>query len=404
MEYDLETLTGWLEQFNKSTTTRKERFSKMQELCALFGHPEKSIPCFHVVGSKGKGTITYSIAQILKNQGYTVGVYTSPHVTFFTERIRSADGPFPKEVYDQAEQEIKKVINGIEPDDAITWKILVNIYAMLCFKIAKVDFAVYEAGIGGRFDSTNVVLPKAVAVGPIELEHTKTLGDTLMKIAEEKSGAFKEGIPVVSAVQDKSVEEVFVKESSEKHTKVEYVTGIEYLDVDAKIAAECVRKVFPDCIVDIESIKRMIHLPGRYEKIEDLPDYPNIPFILLDVAHTPTSIKAVLDRMSREGIGGNLIFGCVKDKNSEKMAELIKEVGIFKKYYLTRPGDYKESDLAQIIDSFKNAGINAFVADTDYKKVIRLTLREANASHTPLIVLGSFYMVGEVKKVISSNS
>ena len=110
------------------------------------------------------------------------------------------------------------------------------------------------------------------------------------------------------------------------------------------------------------------------------------------------------DRMSREGIEGNLIFGCVKDKNSEKMAELIKEAGIFKKYYLTRPGDYKKSDLAQIIDSFKNAGMNAFVADTDYKKIIRLALREVNASHTPLIVLGSFYMVGEVKKVISSNS
>lgn len=404
MEYDLETLTDWLEQFNESTATREERFNKMQELCALFGHPEKSIPCFHVIGSKGKGTITCSIAQILKNQGYSVGVYTSPHVTYFTERIRSADGPFPKEVYDQAEQEIKRIISGVNPDDAITWKVLVNIFAMLCFKIAKVDFAVYEAGIGGRFDSTNVVLPKAVAVGPIELEHTKTLGDTLTKIAEEKSGAFKEGVPVISAIQDKSVKEVFEKESSEKHTRVEYVSGKDYLETDIKIATECVKKVFPDCVVDIESIEKAIHLPGRYEIVKKLLDYPNIPFILLDVAHTSTSTRAVLDRMIRENIKGNLIFGCAKDKNSGKIAELIKEAGIFKKYYLTRPGDYKKSNLAQIIDSFEKAKIFSYVADEEYKRIIRQALQEANASRTPLIVLGSFYMVGEVKKVISSNS
>ena len=86
------------------------------------------------------------------------------------------------------------------------------------------------------------------------------------------------------------------------------------------------------------------------------------------------------------------------------MAELIKEAGIFKKYYLTRPGDYKKSDLDHVVGSFKKAGIDAFVADRNYKTIIRLALREANISHTPLIVLGSFYMVGEVKKVISSNS
>lgn len=402
MEQNLESLTSWLEQFNESTTTREERFLMMQKLCEEFGHPENQIPCFHVVGSKGKGTITHSIAQILKSQGYKVGIYTSPHVSYFTERVRSADGPFPKHIYDQAEKELKEGIEKFGKNEYVTWKSLVNIYTTLCFRIAKVDFAVYEAGLGGLNDSTNVIKPKAVAVGPIELEHTKTLGNTLEEIAREKAGTFKEGIPIFSAPQSEIVKNIFTEEAIKKHTKVEYVSGNDYLDTDVKIAISTVKSVFTNMKIDVNSVKESVRLPGRYEIIKDINNYKNIPFLLLDVAHTPSSIKAVLDRMAEEGINGNLLFGCAKDKNSEEMARIITESALFNHFYLTRPGDHKKSNLGQIEEDFKKAGVSQFVSDMDFENVILKALQDSNNSRTPLIVLGSFYLVGEVAKIISS--
>ncbi len=399
MEQDLKSLTSWLEQFNETTATREERFLTMQKLCKEFGHPEKHIPCFHVIGSKGKGTIAYSIAQILKKQGYRVGVYTSPHVTFFTERIRSADGPFSESIYTQAEKELKEGLERFGNDPSITWKSLVNLYAMLCFKIANVDYAVYEAGIGGLNDSTNVITPKAVAVGPIELEHTQTLGKTLGEIAYEKAGAFKENVPIFSASQPEIVKNIFTKEATKKHTKVVYISGEDYLETDIKIAISTVKSFFTNLDIDVNAIKASVRLPGRYEIIKN---YQNVPLILLDVAHTPASIDAALGRMDKESIRGNLLFACAKDKNSEEMAKHIKKSALFSNIYLTRPGDRKKSDLNQIESSFKKAGFKQFVSSMDFEKIIERALQESNNNKTPLVVLGSFYLVAEVKKIISS--
>ena len=127
-----------------------------------------------------------------------------------------------------------------------------------------------------------------------------------------------------------------------------------------------------------------------------------IPYILIDVAHTENSIRQVISRMQQEKISGELLFGCAEDKNVEGMAREILGSGLFSKIYLTRPSDFKESDIDKMQAAFKNQN-TPVVADPDYKKFIQKVLHKASQNKTPLIVLGSFYLAGEVKKALAEN-
>lgn len=402
MDLDRVELNNWLADFSDSKRSAGG-LPAMRILCEYFGHPESACPCFHVAGSKGKGTISTSIASILSAAGYKVGIYVSPHVLHFTERVRLADGPFPEEVYQTAEKELKTGIadilsQGLVLRRALTWSRLVNLFAMLCFRAAKVDFAVYEVGVGGRLDSTNVISPICVAMGPIELEHTKFLGDTLTKIATEKSGVFKPNVPVISSPQPEEVKNVFTTAAKANSTTVTYVPQADYQIVDAKIAELAAKIALPT--LDKKTIKsglEQVSLPARYEIIKNLANFPSLPYLFLDGAHTVNSFKAVLGRMQKDGIRGNLLFGCAVDKNVKEIAKLILDSGLFNKIYLTKPGDFKKSDLESMEKAF---GGKAYFANPDFRKTIQKALADSSTESLPLITLGSFYLAGEVKKLI----
>ncbi|MBQ9238343.1 MAG: hypothetical protein IJ191_03385, partial [Treponema sp.] len=191
----------------------------MQLLCERLGHPENSAPCFHVAGSKGKGSVSTMIACILEEAGYAVGLYTSPHIADFRERVSTPHGFFDDSVYDDAASELMACVSSLgedSPTRQVTWFELVTLYAFLCFRRAHVDYAVYEVGMGGRLDATNVVTPRACCITAIEREHTEYLGDTLEKIAAEKAGIIKAGVPVIVAAQkNAAVRDVFEKKATE---------------------------------------------------------------------------------------------------------------------------------------------------------------------------------------------
>lgn len=345
-------------------------------LCEKFGHPERFCPCFHVAGSKGKGTIANGIAAILREKGFKTGVYSSPHVYDIYERFSTGDGPFKPEIYEKAKRELKSKVK-----EKLPWPVEMTLFAMLVFREAKVDYAVYEVGLGGRLDPTNVISPLAIAMGPVELEHTQILGGTLTKIATEKAGIFKPNVPVISAPQPSEVKAVF--------GKIEYLEDDEYQVEDAKIAARCVKTVFKDLDEEAAiSTALSVRLPGRYEKIEN---YHGLPYLLMDGAHTENSIKKVLARMKKDGVKGNLIFACAAGKNVEKMAKAIIDSGLFSAIYLTRPGDFKKSDLPRTEKAFKDASVKIY-ANSDYKALIKKALDDSKAQKLPCITLGSLYL------------
>lgn len=406
MDLDLIRLNKWLDSFSnfeRHPNKNLLNLSTMQKLCSYFNHPEKSYKCFHVAGSKGKGTISINIASILDSAGYKVGVYTSPHVLHFTERVSSATGPFSKGIYDSAEKELKAGIKtiiekSILPAKLLTWFELVTIFAMLCFRKAKVDYAVFEVGMGGRLDATNVISPLCIAIGPIELEHTEYLGDTLSKIAAEKAGIFKPNVPIISAPQDKEVSQVLDHTAKDNSVFISYVPDDDYQLVDANIARLAIKTILPD-IPDklIDSGLAKAHLPARYEIIKNPPS----TYLLIDGAHTINSVKAVLERMKKDHIHGNLLFGCAADKNVEGIAEIILDSHLFDKIFLTKPGDFKKSNLERIIKAFY-PDKNNVEANPDFKYLIKKALDDSSAKNLPLVVLGSFYLAGEVKAIIQT--
>jgi folylpolyglutamate synthase/dihydrofolate synthase len=421
-------------------------------LCGRFGNPQDASPCFHIAGSKGKGSVSKMIACILEESGLSCGLYTSPHITDFRERIGTAHGFLPENIYEAAIRELVPRVESIIPDSLpegrpVTWFELVTLYAFICFRQMKVDCAVYEVGMGGRLDATNVVHPAVCCITPIELEHTEYLGDTLEKIAGEKAGIIKNGVPVIVAAQQKeSVRDVFRRKAAEAETVCTFVDDlVTFLDhsfstcympgkteggritcgmrvhvesplfarpVDTQLqllgsiqaqnaaqAALAVKTAFPS--MDESVIERGLSravLPGRFE-ITYSEKYPKLHYLILDGAHTVNSIRYTAETLGKL-FGGSrleLLFACAADKDVRDIAPLF--TGMFSHITLTRPGETKQSDIEKAASAFRDARL-PFTANADFAAAIPAALSLAEKDGAVLLVTGSFYLVAEVKKYI----
>ena len=449
------TLQKWLDTYlNFEKLPQKDIFwlDTMEYLCQITNHPQKSFPSVHLAGSKGKGSTSVMIASILEAAGYKSGLYTSPHILDFSERIASAQGPLPEQVYEAAAQELMETVEAIIPENLpgqrpITWFELVTTFAFLCFRQAHVDWAVFETGLGGRLDATNVLEPQLSVITPIELEHTEFLGDTLEKIAGEKAGIIKKATPVIVAPQKEAAQKVLEAKAKELQCpllKVEELVQVqgkmvagkmelylesklftrpiitklsllgEYQLWNAATAALAVKTLFPELPEEaIEIGLAQAKLPGRFEIIQ----WKGNP-VVLEGAHTPTSValslqtfrhyledtyatntlKKSLDHASTRK--PHLLFACAADKDVHTMAKLFSGFGSI---ILTRPGGEKQSNPQLLQDAFKEAG-HEFTYISDFKEAIQKALQQALKDGVPLLVTGSFYLVAEVKKMLQESS
>ena len=439
----IQVFEDWLDDYlNFENNPKKDIFwlDTIDFLCKRFDNPQDFAPCIHVAGSKGKGSVSRMIACILEEAGYNVGLYSSPHITDFRERISKATKFFDEKVYTEAVKEIMPNIDSIinlPADRPITWFELVTLYAFLCFRKAKVDWSVFEVGMGGRLDATNVIRPKLCCITGIELEHTEFLGDTLEKIAAEKAGIIKNCTPVVIARQQTENVKIILREKAftrhapcyfvdeiikkatycfnenEKTMSLKLESDIFSRPIKTKLsmlgkcqvlnaaqAAISIRKVLPN--LDEAIIERGLakaKLPGRFEIIDNVPGYVGIPHLILDGAHTLNSIKLTLETLGRmyDDKKVNLLFACAADKDIKDISKEFRYR--FNHVYVTKPGSKKQSDINAEIEAFKNAGID-FTADADYKKMIQKAFAESAEAGNILLVTGSFYLVSEVKNLM----
>ena len=190
------------EQKNKYDYAKSFRLKRMRKLTRLLGNPHKDIKSIHIAGSKGKGSTSAIVHSILKAAGYKTGLYTSPHLVSFRERIRVNDELISEDDLSRLLENVKSVIDTMKDDMPSFFEVYTAV-AYMYFKEKEVDFAVYEVGLGGRLDATNVIKPLVSAITPISYEHTDKLGDTLGQIAAEKAGIIKEDSICVSAPQEK---------------------------------------------------------------------------------------------------------------------------------------------------------------------------------------------------------
>jgi dihydrofolate synthase / folylpolyglutamate synthase len=457
----LSVLEEWLNSYlNFEKLPQKNMFwlDTMQFLCARFGNPQNCIPAFHIAGSKGKGSVSSMISSILEEAGHTVGLYTSPHITDFVERVGTAHGCFTDFIYDKAVSElidgIKKIPQSEFPGGRpLTWFELATLFAFICFRQAEVDWGVYEVGLGGRLDATNVLMPEICAITPIELEHTQYLGNTVEKIAAEKAGIIKESVPVIIAAQQPSVRKVFASIAAERHAPVffvdellkrssfSYVPAETYIKKDtssfdldncafymnihlesavfarpvetkllmpgafqvgnAALAALTVKKILPEISETVieKGLSRAM-LPGRFELIH--PEKDGIArCIVLDGAHTVNSVHYTMDTFNNffNNFNAHLLFACAADKDAEDIAVLFR--GRFSRITVTVPGNIKQSDPERMENAFKKAGI-PYILNRDYKAAIEEALQQADREPAILLVTGSFYLLAEVKKILSA--
>lgn len=214
------------------------KLDRMMDLCYLLGEPQKDIKSIHVAGSKGKGSTATFIQSILTSAGFRVGLYTSPHLNSFRERIRIGDELISEEDVGSILDTVKIAVDKMA-DNKPTFFEIYTALALLYFKRQKVHFAVYEVGLGGRLDATNVIEPLVSVLTPISYDHTNILGDTLSKIAYEKAGIIKQDGICVSAPQTKEALDIIESVCEEKNAQLVLVgRDISYKEIKASASEE----------------------------------------------------------------------------------------------------------------------------------------------------------------------
>jgi dihydrofolate synthase/folylpolyglutamate synthase len=437
---DTDTLYAFLLGFVNVEKGQKTVFKldRMRALCESLGDPQAAYRAIHVAGSKGKGSVSTMIARVLEASGRRVGLYTSPHLLRWKERISLAGNEMPEETILAAASEVLSLVDGRGPEDfpggeLPTYFELTTLIAFCAFRRAGCDRAVIETGLGGRLDSTNVVPSAASAITPIELEHTEWLGDSIELIAGEKAGIIKPGAPCYLSRQRDEAREVFARVCAERGSPLREApelarTGDVSIGPTGTLARISFAKGsplasrFPGGVeartpmigtIQAENMALALLVAGETEPALMSPDAVRglarsflparfqllglDPPVVLDGAHTPASIGLSLESLETLFPGPKaLLFACADDKKHKEMAALLAPN--FDRITLTKPGAFKRGDLAALAASFGIAGAR-FRAKENYAEAIAFAREEAASLGMPLLVAGSFYLCSEFARV-----
>ncbi|MDP2920982.1 MAG: folylpolyglutamate synthase/dihydrofolate synthase family protein [Candidatus Omnitrophota bacterium] len=411
------------------------RLERMNAILEELGNPHNDTRFIHVAGSKGKGSTCAIAAYILKEAGYKVGLYTSPHLVDSRERIRilhksnevdGFEGMIREEEFVELIEEIKPVaekFRDCEDFGKVSFFEILTACAFLYFNKKKVDAAILETGLGGRLDATNVVMPLACAITNINLEHTDKLGDTLSKIAYEKAGIVKDGGLVVSAKQEKETADVIRKACQEKKAKLcEIGRGIKYSIVssderrqvfnlegpgysykdlemnligahqaeNASLAIGMLKSSDKLNIgeTDIRNGLKRAAWPGRLQIIQ------KDPYVVLDGAQNPASISALMESVKALFRYKKLIcvFGISSDKDIKGVCNILdKSCDII---ILTKAKDnQRAADIPALKENFQN-----FRPDLEECPAIDKAVQKAlSLAHKEdlILITGSLFIVGD---------
>ncbi len=435
----IESFTNLERNFTSAQTEYKlERMAFMLEAC---GHPERSFKAVHIAGSKGKGSTAAITARILKELGYKTGLFTSPHLITYKERITLAGEFFPDDIYIRNTELIKEMLECGKLTGNLgqpTTFELLTLLAFLIFKEQGCQWAVLETGMGGRLDATNLVVPEVSIITPIELEHCDVLGNTIEKIAFEKAGIIKHGVPVVVQHQKPEALAVIRKRAeemgspliySDEHIKIENcrlgsggstftlsMDGWQY-SIVTNLAGNFQCDNIASSLLALSRIMPEIDMQKALNALKDVPLEGRMeiigtnPPVVLDGSHTAYSIQRLLDSCKAIfGAGGVLVFGSVKGKNYRAMLDLL--IPPFDQVIISEPQGFKETDVEAVYSYAKSlcdTGLHPgkpLILESVPEKALELALSKASemGGKKPVVVTGSFYLAGAIKKYISERN
>lgn len=382
-----------------------------------FGNPQDKWPSIHIAGTNGKGSVSHLIASTLQSQGYKVGLYTSPHLVDFRERMRVNGAMIPKDAVERFIDRWRAMAD--EYPDKPSFFELTMMMAFTWFADEQVDYAVIETGMGGRLDSTNIITPLLSVITNISWDHAQFLGDTLPKIAGEKAGIMKPGVPVVIGEADGDVQQVFRTYAAETGSPI--IEAYNQIDMQANAELEGVCPLHGDyqhkninsarvalrelrnrgveisysSILDgFARVMSQTGLRGRWEVISDTP------LTICDTGHNEAGIRSnaaqlhrLLSERVRKGDGTprlRIVMGFVADKDLDHILPLFPKDAV---YYLTQAQIPRALDYRELHNRVTGLGYNATAWPT-----VREAYEAALADAAPddiLFIGGSTFVVAD---------
>lgn len=379
------------------------------------GNPQNGLKAIHTAGSNGKGSTSSFISSILQEFGFRIGLYTSPHFVKFNERI-VING---KQINDEYVANFISIHEKYIDEHQLTFFEVTTAMAFQYFKEMKTDYCVIETGLGGRLDSTNVLNPLAVVITTISLEHISVLGNTIEQIAFEKAAIIKNNTKVFTGLLNSEAEKVVIEKCKQSKSQLfplkeflvqEEKTKIRLLEnqifeinpplkgdfqkLNASLAALVVAGIFrvfdeKKFNAGIQNVLKNTGLSGRYEIFSESPT------IIFDSAHNPEGIQNFLTEFAKESNSYSkriLIFGAMRDKAIDEM--LIKLSSYFDEILITEIQYERAAKPAEILETCNRLSINGRII-TSPENLIKNFKRKHSTEC--LVVLGSMYLLGEIK-------
>lgn len=398
----------------------KEGLSNTLALDEHFGHPHSHFLSIHVAGTNGKGSCSHTLASILQADGYKVGLYTSPHLVDFRERIRVNGKMIPKDYVVSFVRENRSFFEPLHP----SFFELTTALAFKYFADEDVDIAVVEVGLGGRLDCTNIITPLLSIITNISFDHTQFLGDTLAKIAYEKAGIIKDGVPVVVGEDVPETRPVFESRAETTRSTIvfaqdkplivlskvnlsggrdyktrffgdlHYELGGDYQDKNANtVLTACMELMNKDIIRDADSVAKgfanvceSTGLMGRWQKLSDKP------VVICDTGHNVGGWQYLAPQIKAQPCKTRrIVFGMVDDKDLDKVLSMMPRDAVF---YWTQPSNKRAFPVERIAEEAAKIGLTGNAFKT-VKEAYQKALSDSESDDF-IFVGGSSYVVADL--------
>lgn len=370
-------------------------------LADYLNNPEKSFKSIHVAGTNGKGSTSHMLASVFQEAGYKTGLYTSPHLKDFRERIKINGQMIPE---GSVVQFIESHKNYFETHQLSFFEMMVGL-AFDYFRSEQVDIAIIEVGMGGRLDSTNIITPELSVITNIGLDHTQFLGDTLEKVASEKAGIIKENIPIVIGETHPETEAVFKRFASEKRTSIVFADQEEPSQHESDLKGFYQKKNIQTVSVALRILQNRgwnisedniskglgntisnTGLMGRWQILKQIPK------VICDTGHNKEGLELVMAQLKTETFEKlHIVLGVVSDKDLKSVLPLFPKDAT---YYFCKPKIPRGLDASLLVVralEFGLKGSEYISVDSAYQNAL------AQASDEDLIFIGgSTFVVAEV--------
>jgi len=309
----------------------KEDLANINAMCSLLNHPQNNFKSIHIAGTNGKGSTSHLIASVLQEQGYKVGLYTSPHLKDFRERVKvNGEMISEKEVVD-----FVKAYKDDFTEIGLSFFEMTTALAFAYFSNQKVDIAIIETGLGGRLDATNIIKPELSVITNVAMDHQNLLGDTIGLIAKEKAGIIKEGIPVVLGLTSDEVVSIVAKIAHQRQSK--FLQSTSNKVYKSALAGDCQQENIATVCAVVKQLRLLgwniteeslnqglqnvivnTQLRGRWEQISDAPR------VICDTGHNIHAVKSIVKQLDSECYDNLwIVLGLVGDKDVDGILELL---------------------------------------------------------------------------------